>query len=97
MSLFMQDAAQLLGFSKAYGEGDDFLVDDRKPTDSELIAIQEKAQELEAAYNSQDWLRGRISEYKLKTPYEQIEMISDGTYDAWYAGVKSRWPKPEEA
>lgn len=39
------------------------------------------------------WKQKRREEYETKTPYEQIEMMADGTFDAWYNSIKEKYPK----
>ena len=84
-----------LGFSSASIEvdGSDFKVENRKPTASEMTAINSKAKELETEFNSLEWSRNRQAEYAKKSPVEQIEMMDDGTFKAWYAGIKTANPK----
>lgn len=64
------------------------------PTQSELDEIDALAATLQAEHDSSQWSRDRKSEYLKKSTFEQIEMMADGTFDAWYSGIKSNIPKP---
>jgi hypothetical protein len=39
------------------------------------------------------WQELRREEYDQKSPYEQIEMMADGSFDSWYSGIKAKHPK----
>lgn len=47
-----------------------------------------------ADYEALEWSRNRQAAYLLKSPLEQIEMMADGTFNAWYSGIKATYPKP---
>jgi hypothetical protein len=47
-----------------------------------------------ANYDASQWSRDRQNEYSKKSPYDQIEMMADGTFNAWYDGIKQTYPKP---
>jgi len=49
-----------------------------------------RTQELKDEYDSQAEDRELKAEYMKKTPYEQIEMLGDGTYQAWKTGIQNR-------
>lgn len=56
--------------------------------------VEYKNTQLHADYEAIEWCRNRQAEYSKKSATEQIEMMLDGTIDAWYSNIKSMYPKP---
>ena len=63
-------------------------------TQSEEEAVIQEVARLEAEALANNYKVQRLNEYLQKTPYDQLEMMADGTFDAWYAGIKAKYPKP---
>jgi len=85
-----------------YLSGDEIVARNYGPnaeTDSEIEArlsatiINYEDSDEKKAYDDLQWMRDRQAEYAKKTPVEQIEMMADGTFNAWYAKIKSDNPK----